>query len=84
VDLLLGQLLAMKALQIIPSALQTCDEPGLDLLPRCGSVLGTDAYVVQLHTVKAGRKFAHRSIAALAHGFHDRLHLRQHALHISR
>jgi hypothetical protein len=84
VDLLLRQLLAMKALQIIPSALQTLDERGLDLLPRCSSFLGADAYVVQLHTVKAGRKFSHRGIAALAHGCHDRLHLRQHTLHISR
>jgi hypothetical protein len=84
VDLLLGQLLAMKALQIIPSALQTGDERGRDLLPRCSSFRSTDAYVVQLHTVKASRKFPHRGIATLSHGFHDRLHLRQHTLHISR
>jgi hypothetical protein len=84
VDLFLGQLLAMKALQIITRALQTLDERGLDLLPRCSSFRSADAYVVQLHTVKTGRKFPHRGIAALSHGFHDRLHLRQHTLHISR
>jgi hypothetical protein len=84
VDLLLGQLLAMKALQIIASALQTLNERGLDLLPRRSSFLSADAYVVQLHTIKASRKFPHRGIAALSHGFHDRLHLRQHPLHISR
>jgi hypothetical protein len=80
----LGQLLAMKALQIITSALQTFDESGLDLLPRCRSFRRADAYVVQLHTVKASCKFPHCGIAALAHSFHDRLHLRQYALHISR
>ena len=83
-DLFLGQLLAMKALQIIPSTLQTCDERGPDLLPRCSFFRSADAYIVQLHTVKAGCKFPHRGIAALLHGFHDRLHLRQHTLHISR
>jgi hypothetical protein len=80
----MGQLLAMKALQIITSALQTLNERGLDLLPRCGSFRSADAYVVQLHTVKAGCKFPHRGITALLHGFHDRLHLRQHTLYISR
>jgi hypothetical protein len=75
VDLLLGQLLAMKALQIIPSPLQTLDERGFNLLPRCRSFRSADAYVVQLHTVEAGRKFPHCRIAALAHGFHNRLHL---------
>jgi hypothetical protein len=80
----LGQLLAMKVLQILPSALQTLDECGLNLLPRCRSFRSADADVVQLHTVKASRKFPHRSITARAHGFHDRLHLRQHTLHISR
>jgi hypothetical protein len=84
VDLFLGQLLAMKTLQIIPSTLQTLDERGLDLLPRCSSFRSADTYVLQLHTVKAGRKFPHRGITALSHGFHDRLHLRQHTLHISR
>ena len=50
-DLFLGQLLAMKALQVITSALQTHDECGLDLLPCCSSFRSADAYVVQLHTV---------------------------------
>jgi hypothetical protein len=84
VHLFLGQLLAMKALQIIPSALQTLDEHRLDLLPRCSSFRSADAEVVQLHTVKASCKFPHRGITTLAHGFHNRLHLRQHTLHISR
>jgi hypothetical protein len=84
VHLLLGQLLAMKVLQIIPGALQTLDEYGFDLLSRCRSFLSADAYVVQLRPVKASRKFPHRGITALAHSFHDRLHLRQHALHIRR
>ena len=39
---------------------------------------------MQLYTVKVGRKFSYCSVTALAHGFHDRLHLRQHALDISR
>jgi hypothetical protein len=84
VDLFVGQLLAMKAFQIIASALQTLNECGLDLLPRRSSFLSADAYVMQLHTIKAGREFPHRGITALAYGFHDRLHLRQHTLHIRR
>jgi hypothetical protein len=84
VDLLLGQLLAMKALQILPGALQTLDEPWRHLLARCGSFRSADAQVVQLHTVKARRKFPQRGVTALPHCFHDYLYLRQHALHISR
>jgi hypothetical protein len=39
---------------------------------------------MQLYTVKVRCKFPHCSIAALAHSLHDRLHLRQHTLHVSR
>jgi hypothetical protein len=74
--LLLRQLLAMEALQVMPSLLQTLNERWLDLLPCRGHFLSTDAQVVQLYAIKARRKFAHRSITAHAHRVHDRLHLR--------
>jgi hypothetical protein len=71
VDLLLGQLLAMKALRLSRARCRLAMSAGATCC-RGSSFRSTDAWSPQLHTVKASRKFAPAS-PQLSHGFHDRL-----------
>jgi hypothetical protein len=82
VDVLAGQLLAVKLFKVLPRRLQTLQQ-GRWYQPSCRLHLpGTYSHILQGHAVKAGGKFPHRRIAPLLHALHNRLHLRQHPLHI--
>ena len=82
VQVLVGELAAMEALEVVARPLQAGQNLRRHPAPGLGDLVLADAYVVHGGAVEARGVFPQGRVAALAHVRHDVPHLRHDALHV--